>query len=257
MAKPLLFESDQIFAIDIGATFIKFGLTDSRGVLLEEVRRILMPYPCSPERLVTVVVREIMVSGCSRVGVGFPGEFKDGHVIQPGNLARPGGITTDVDPILEGQWRGFDLQRALVEASHRDVRVVNDATLAALGCCEGVGNELVLTLGTGLGIALVVNGGLNRIRDVGAEVFVDGRTYDQLVGDFSKSQDEDRWRELLHRAVSNFATEFAAHVVHLGGGNAKKVDPTIFDDLACRVVINENDATLRGAAKLFDGSVGL
>jgi len=82
--------------------------------------------------------------------------------------------------------------------------VVNDATLAALGCSEGRGTEIVFTLGTGFGIAPVVDGSIERIRDVGAEVFVDGRTYDQVLGENARSVDEDQWSGLLHVAVSNF-----------------------------------------------------
>ena len=41
-----------------------------------------------------------------------------------------GGVTTEVDPGLEAQWRGFALQDELRKATGRDVRIVNDATLA-------------------------------------------------------------------------------------------------------------------------------
>jgi polyphosphate glucokinase len=150
------------------------------------------------------------------------------------------------------EWLNFDLRRAFREACTQDVRVVNDATLAALGYCEGRGKELVFTLGTGFGIALVVNGSPKRIRDVGAEEFVDGRTYDELLGEPSRANDEDRWYQLLHSAVSSFADEFGADIVHFGGGNARLLDVGRFADLKCRIVINGYEDTLRGAARLFD-----
>jgi polyphosphate glucokinase len=132
------------------------------------------------------------------------------------------------------------------------VRVVNDATLAALGCSEGTGSELVFTLGTGFGIALVAHGELVKIRDVGAEVYFDGQSYDRVLGEFSRSQDEVRWNDRLHRAVNGFVEEFSADTVHLGGGNSRRVDLTRFSDATYRIVVNNNDATLRGAVKLFD-----
>ena len=241
----------QILAIDIGATNIKYCEVDSTGALLDVIRRRPTPYPCTPPRLVGVLSERIAKSFSTRVGVGFPGEFVDGHVVRPGNLSRPGGVTTEVDPALEQQWRGFALQSALRAATHRQVRVVNDATLAALGSSEGAGTELVFTLGTGLGLALVVDGTVREVRDVGAEPFIDTFTYDQVLGEHSRARNEKKWRAWLLLAVVNFVAEFDATTVHLAGGNARRVAPSLFATLACPVVINGNQAPLRGAAKLF------
>lgn len=242
---------DQILAIDIGATNIKFSHVAEDGTLLRAVRRRPTPYPCWPARLVEFLEERIAKSGCRRVGVGFPGEFRDGHVVRPGNLSRPGGVTTEIDPELEAAWRGYPLQDELRRSSGRDVRVVNDATLAALGCVTGVGTELVLTLGTGLGLALAVDGTLRKVRDVGAEVFRDGKTYDQTVGERARAADEARWNATLVDVVDGFAKEFAATTVHFAGGNARRVAPGEFEHVAYQVVINGNEAPMRGAARLF------
>ncbi|MFI5036202.1 MAG: ROK family protein [Acidimicrobiales bacterium] len=240
-----------ILAIDIGATTIKLGEVNPDGVLIGAVERRATPYPCTPDRLVDEVAAEIRARRFARVGVGFPGDFGGGVVLEPGNLARPGGFASEVDAAIDDAWRGFNLQDELRRASGRDVRVVNDATLAALGCCEGAGRELVCTLGTGFGIALVVDGAPVRIRDVGAEVYVDGGTYDQLLGEHARAADETRWSQLLRAAAANFAEEFAVGIVHLGGGNARRVDLAWFAGRAFTVVLNDNDASLRGAARLF------
>ena len=251
MAPPRTPVQDQILAVDIGATNVKFCHVDIHGELLEGVRRRPTPYPCSPDRLIETLDERIESSACPRVGIGFPGEFADGHVVRPGNLSRPGGVTTEVDPGLEAQWKGFELQAELCKATGRDVRIVNDATLAALGSIDGHGVELVLTLGTGLGIALAIDGTLRKIRDVGAEVFVRGKTYDQTIGEHSRSTDEVHWGELLVMAADGFVREFGATTVHLAGGNARRVTPTLFAESNYRVVINGNQASMRGAAKLF------
>ncbi len=251
MAQPQDSRHDQVLAIDIGATAIKFCRTDDRGALLEVPRRRPTPYPCTPERLIDLLSERIRRSKCPRVGVGFPGEFAEGHVVRPGNLSRPGGVTTETDPVLDRQWRNFAFEEALRQATGRNVRVVNDATLAALGCCEGVGAELVLSLGTGLGLALCVDGSLRKVRDVGAEVFLDGRTYDQVLGERSRSEDQAVWQSMLELAVGRFVKEFGATIVHLAGGNARRVAPDSFTALSCRVVIEGNEAALHGAARLF------
>lgn len=242
---------DAILAVDIGATTTKFAAVDNEGQLVDNVIRDPTPYPCTPQRLVDFVLGHIQRSGCSRVGVGFPGDLLDGRVVEPGNLSRPGGFTSPIDPALHEAWQGTDLERALHEASGVDVRVVNDATLAALGCCEGHGRELVFTLGTGFGIAFVVDDISVRIRDVGDEIFLDGLTFDVALGDHAKSQDETLWNDRIVVAVTNFVQEFSADVVHLGGGNSRRVDIARFAGERWRVVVNDNIATLRGAAKLF------
>jgi polyphosphate glucokinase len=243
---------DAILAVDIGATTTKLGVVDVDGTLVGTVERLPTPYPCWPERLIEFVTEQIAQSGCTRVGVGFPGALIDGLVLEPGNLSRPEGFTSSIDPLLHEAWLQTDLQAAFRRASNLDVRVVNDATLAALGCNEGYGRELVITLGTGFGIALVVEGSLMRIRDVGAEIFVNEESYDQLLGDFARSQDEESWRARLVKAVAGFVDEFSADTVHLGGGNARRLDLECFAGLPCRVVLSDNDATLRGAIKLFE-----
>jgi polyphosphate glucokinase len=251
MAAPHPEVTREVLAIDVGATSIKFCRVDGAGRLLETPKRRPTPYPCPPPRLEGILVSRIRQSGCARVGVGFPGEFADGHVVRPGNLSRPGGVTTDVDPDLAAQWIGFALQDALRDATDLDVRVVNDATLAALGCCSGVGTELVMTLGTGVGLALERAGELVRVRDVGAAQFRDGRTYDQSLGERARADDPTRWFTLVEEAVRGFVDEFAATTVHLAGGNAKRVSPSRFADLGCEVVVSGNEASLRGAARLF------
>lgn len=251
MAQPIIATESLILAVDIGATTIKFAMVSDSGHIVDDVKRIPTPYPCSPDRLVGLVTEEVAASGCTRVGIGFPGALHDGLVVEPGNLSRPNGFTSPIDLSLHHQWLNIDLERVFREASKQDVRVVNDATLAALGCCEGVGTELVFTLGTGFGIALVVEGSPMRIRDVGAETFVNGESYDRVLGEHARSLDETRWHGLLVQAVDGFVNEFGATTVHLGGGNSRRVQLDAFTSRAYRVVINDNNATLSGAAKLF------
>jgi polyphosphate glucokinase len=251
MATTRVSIDERILAIDIGATNMKFCHVDDDGRLLEVVRRRPTRYPCTPSQLVAVLGARIARSGCSQVGVGFPGELTEGVVTNPGNLARPGGITTEVDHHLNELWRGFNLQEALGVATGRDVRVVNDATLAALGCCEGSGIELVLTLGTGMGLALEIDGALQKVRGVGAESFLGARTFDEAFGERSRAEDELLWRTMLVSAVTEFCEEFRASTVHLAGGNARRLSPSHFVDLPSAVFIHGNDASLRGVPRLF------
>ncbi len=245
MTRP---DIDAVLAVDVGASFIKICAVAPDGTPLEEPRQAPTPYPCAPTRLVATLAADVVGSGLERAGVGFPGDYVDGVVLEPGNLSRASGIASPIDPVVHDAWLGFALEDALRAATYRDVRVVNDATLAALGCVEGAGRELVVTLGTGFGIALVVDGARERIRDVGGELFAGLGTYDEVFGEPARARDEELWRDRLVEAVGAFVTEFDADAVHLGGGNARRVDPARFSQ---SVTLHDNTAPLRGAARLF------
>ena len=246
--------SDPIFAVDIGATNVKFGVVSPSGRVLSSQRRPT-PYPCTPQVLVDLVARRARRSGCRRVGVGFPGEFVDGRCVGWGNLARRGGAGTPVDPAIEALWRGFALEAALREETGLDVRVVNDATLAAIGSMVGEGREVVITLGTGCGLALTVDGVPTKVRDVGAARRADGRTYDETVGELARETDEGRWRADVVAVVDELAAEFTADRVHLAGGNARRVDAGWFAP-SPPVDVGSNEVSLRGAARLFESATG-
>lgn len=252
--EPLV-SSDDVLAIDIGATNIKFARVHSDGRLVGPSKRRATPYPCTPERLVAWIAQRTQHNAVARVGVGFPGEFDDGHVVRPGNLSRPGGVGTALDDDLDRLWSGFALESTLRTATGCDVRVVNDATLAALGCSRGVGTEMVITLGTGCGLALRVEGKRQRVRDLGRTMFSGELTYDQALGERARARNEDEWRGAVRRAVCDLAVEFEATTVYLAGGNARRLSRDLLADASFGFEIAGNEASLRGAARLFERDV--
>lgn len=253
MEAPVV-STDDVLAIDIGATNIKFTRVDAHGRLRGSLKRRPTPYPCPPERLVEWIVQRTRNFVIDRVGVGFPGEFEDGHVVRPGNLSRLAGVGSEIDTKLDGLWQGFALEENLRRATGRDVRVVNDATLAALGCCRGEGTELVVTLGTGCGLALRMQGERRRVRDLGRTEFDSGRTFDQALGEKARARESDRWRDDVVTVVNELAEEFNASRVYLAGGNARRISAEIFSGRSFKVEIAGNEASLRGAAYLFGES---
>ncbi len=250
MEEPFV-SPDDVLAIDIGATNIKFARVDAHGRLRSSHKRRPTPHPCTPERLVEWVVQRTQNFVIDRVGIGFPGEFEDGCVVRPGNLSRVGGVGTEIDAALDEQWGGFALEQTLRARTGRDVRVVNDATLAALGCCRGEGTELVVTLGTGCGVALQVEGERRRIRDLGRLDFDTGRSFDQALGERARARDDAAWRTDVRGAVDALAREFDASMVYLAGGNARRISVDLFDSVPYEITIAGNEASLRGAARLF------
>ncbi len=252
LARMNLVEKDDLIAsVDIGATSIKVARVSADGLLVDEVRRIDTPYPCTPARLVEVVAEQISLTGCRRAAVGFPGDMEGGRVVEPGNLSRGGGISTPIDPDIDALWVGFDVEAALCSLTGIDVRVVNDATLAAYGYHRGRGRELVVTLGTGFGISLFVEGEWRKIRDVGSAPFHDWGSYDEVGGEPAREADPELWRRRILVAVREFVDEFDADSVHVGGGNSRHFTASDFENLSVPVELNDNEGTLAGAARIF------
>jgi polyphosphate glucokinase len=244
-------EPSSILAIDIGAKTMKSALVSPSGDLLSRVRQRGTPYPCSPSVLVEAIAARCAATPCDHVGVGFPGEFRDGVVVHPGNLARPGGITTDVDPTLDAAWRGYPLTDARREVTGCDVRIVNDARLAGYGAVTGTGREIVLTLGTGCGFSFFVEGQPQDVRDLGDEECRDGFTCDELIGERSRLADDTGWRADVHALAQRLVEEFGATSLHLAGGNARRFSREAVEGWGVPVSLHGNDVALGGAAALF------
>lgn len=244
-------DSTSILAIDIGAKTMKSALVSPSGELLSRIRRRGTPYPCSPAVLVEAIVARCAATPSDRVGVGFPGEYRDGVVVHPGNLARPGGITTDVDATLDVAWRDFPLTDTVREATGRDVRIVNDARLAGYGAVTGRGREVVLTLGTGCGFSFFVEGAPQDVRDLGDEECRDGLTCDDLIGERSRLANEAVWRADVMSLAQRLVGELGATHLHLAGGNARRWSEAAVKNWGFPVSLYGNDVALGGAAALF------
>jgi polyphosphate glucokinase len=240
--------SDQeILAVDVGATSIRSVRFSYDGAAVGKRSRRSTPYPCGPERLVGVLQRLAAPAPVFAIGLGFPGEVCDGRVVDAANLTRASGPTSKVDEAIAASWRDFDLAGAVSGAVGVRVTLHNDAAMAALGCAKGDGVELMVTLGTGCGLALVRDGVLQQVRDVGNETLRGSATYDDVLGERGRRADEDAWRVHVVSAVTALASEFNATLIHLAGGNSRRLSPTEFGDWASSLLIERDDPALRGA----------
>ncbi len=194
--------------IDIGGTGIKMIILDAKGRPITERARMLTPHPSRPVAVLDVIRR--MLPGqprFDRVSVGFPGVVIDGVVHTAANLG------TDV-------WRGHDLQREIARLAGVPARVINDADLQGYGVVEGRGVELVLTLGTGLGSALFLDGKLVPNLELGHHPFKKGKTYEERVMDRAlKRIGKKDWTRRVHEALDQLTLTFSPRVIWLGGGN--------------------------------------
>lgn len=201
----------QTLAIDIGGSGIKVMVLDEAGEPTTERSREETPNPAKPAPMLEQIMSLAAGQGeFDRISVGFPGVVVGGVIKTAANL----------DP----EWVGFDLATVLSEKLGKPVRVANDADIQGLGAVDGKGVELVLTLGTGFGSALFVDGKLVPNLEMGHHPFRKGETYEQQLGRATLDNvGKQKWNERLEKAIAHLQHLFNCDYIYLGGGNTKKI----------------------------------
>jgi polyphosphate glucokinase len=147
-------QSSPILAFDVGGSFVKAGLVDANaGRVAGEVLRRATPADAAPEAvldLLAAMASELPSRG--GVGLAFPSVAKQGVAWTAANVDK--------------RWIGLHAQALLETRIGRPVAFLNDADAAGvaemtLGAGRGRGGTvMVLTLGTGIGTAIFVDGRL-------------------------------------------------------------------------------------------------
>ena len=143
--------------IDLGGTFIKGGIVDDLGNIVYEDKA-----PTESDKgaekvaeNIAALVKKLLervglgADDVEGIGMGVPGmiDSKNGNVIYSNNLA----------------WKDFAIGPRVSELTGLRVKIANDANVAALGevkfgVAKGYENAILLTLGTGVGGGIVVDG---------------------------------------------------------------------------------------------------
>jgi polyphosphate glucokinase len=223
-------------SIDIGGTGLKGMVLDAEGNPLTERVRVRTPQPATPEAVLVALTEVIGGLGeFDRVSVGFPGVVTEG--------------ATRTAPNLHETWAGFPLAREIETRTGRPARVINDAGLAGLGVIEGRGTEILITLGTGMGFALYIDGHYVPNIELAHHPFRKGKTYeDRVCNAARKKLGKRRWNERVRETVAQLAPIFNYRKLFLGGGNARYVDR---EGLPGDVVLVDNVVGMRGGVRLW------
>ncbi len=198
-------------AIDIGGTGIKALVLDDTGRPLTERGRLKTPKPATPQAVLDTIAELAKGQGAfDRVSIGFPGVIRKG--------------VASTAPNLDPSWKGFHLVHHVEQLLGKPVRAANDADVQGFGAICGDGVELVVTLGTGFGSALFVDGRLVPNLEIAHHPFRSTKTYEQELGDaVLKKIGKKKWNKRLEFAIQSLAALFNYDRLYIGGGNAKKV----------------------------------
>lgn len=248
---------DLAIGIDIGGTGIKGGIVDIRtGDLVSDRFRIPTPQPATPEACAQVVQqivaelqgRDLAPAPDSAIGIDFPAIVKNGVTLSAANV--------------DQSWIGADLEGIMSQAlGGRAVYALNDADAAGLAeAVYGQGRDkegliAVITLGTGIGSALIMNGQLIPNTELG-HLEIDGHDAESKASARAREREELSWKKYgkrLRRYFTHVEMLFSPDLFIIGGGiskNPEKFMPYFADEVATPIVMAQlrNNAGIVGAA---------
>ncbi|MCZ7644180.1 MAG: ROK family protein [Planctomycetota bacterium] len=236
-----------ILGIDIGGTGIKGAPVDiERGVLAKPRFRIDTPQPATPQAVagtVAAIAKHFKWKG--PIGCTFPAVIKDGVAHSAANVDK--------------SWIGTNGRELIQQATGCPTELVNDADAAGIaevmfGAGKGVpGTVLLLTLGTGIGSALFLDGKLVPNTELGHVIFK-GLDAEKYCAESTREREKlgwKKWGKRVNRYLCHVEFLIAPDLLIIGGGVSKKSDKYFkFFNTKCHVVPAKmlNEAGIIGGA---------
>jgi polyphosphate glucokinase len=243
---------EAVVGIDIGGSGTKGALVDlAAGRFAAPRVRLATPSPATPDRVADVVVELLaQLDAPGPVGLALPAVVRGGIVETAANI--------------DEAWIGTDALELFGRAVGRPVAVINDADAAGLaevrfGAGRGrSGVTVVITLGTGIGSAVFVDGTLVPNTELGHLPLHHGDAEDWAADSIREKEDLSwtQWAHRLEHYLELVERVLSPQLIIIGGGVSKKSDkflPRI--DIRTELVPAElyNDAGIVGAALVATG----
>ncbi len=249
MTRSNVNEKNEIYtlSIDCGGGGIKSGIVNNHNELLSDSLRTGITYPFSPADLINIISSHIQQHNFSydRIVLGFPGMVRGGKVIYTPHYIRFNGPHTQISAELQQRWNGLNLQEFIGQHFNKPILIINDSELAASKVVCGQGTELMLTLGTGLGCSLFVNGSLAPHIEMSHALFSQEQTYDECLGEIARQTlGNSLWNSNVERAIISLWPVFRWDRLYLGGGNSTHLSSSTIKNLEHFIHADDALATL-------------
>jgi polyphosphate glucokinase len=236
-----------ILGIDIGGSGIKGAPVDTvTGQLLADRHRIVTPKPATPKAVAKTIKKLVgHFEWKGKIGCGFPAVIQDDIVRTASNIDK--------------KWIGENAAQLFSKTTHCPVTVINDADAAGLAentfgagkNCKGV--VLIITVGTGLGSALFINGTLVPNTEFG-HLFLKGKIAEKYTSDAVRKNENlswEKWAKRFNIYLNHMETILWPDRIIIGGGASKKRHK-FFDGINIKADLVEatllNNAGIIGAA---------
>ncbi|MER7533218.1 polyphosphate--glucose phosphotransferase [Streptomyces sp. NPDC097704] len=238
-----------VFGVDIGGSGIKGAPVDlARGALAEERHKVLTPQPATPDGVAGCVAEVVAHFGWTGpVGVTFPGVVTGSTVRTAANVDKSW-IGVDAGALISDRIGGLP------------VTVLNDADAAGVaevtfGAGRGrKGTVILLTLGTGIGSAVFVDGRLVPNTELG-HLELKGHDAETRASTRAKEDEDLSWehwaKKRLNKYLAHVEMLFSPELFIIGGGVSRKADRflPLIEGIRAKIVPAElqNNAGIVGA----------
>jgi polyphosphate glucokinase len=211
----------EVLGIDIGGSGIKGAIVNvDTGEFISDRYRLPTPQGARPKYVARVFGSLVKHFDChGLIGVGFPSVVHHGVVYTAANV--------------DQDWIGTNAGQLFGEATGCDVYVLNDADAAGIAeMTFGVGKEyskgvvLLLTIGTGVGSAIFVDGILMPNTEFG-HLEIRGKDAEWRCSDAARQAKDYSWKTWAKRwqeYLDNMEKLLWPDVIIIGGGISKEAD---------------------------------
>lgn len=227
---------EKILSIDIGGSHIKATIVNNEGDFLQNYEREKTPIPPSPKEIVDLILQiASRFPHYDKVAAGFPGFVKDGVVKTAPKLGND-------------LWKDFDLQKELQTHLQKPTLVINDADLQGISLSKGKGVEMLITLGTGFGSAILKDGILIPHLEMSQHPITKKKNYNDYLGNAALLDTGKRkWNKRMKHVISVLGVVFNYDHLYISGGNAKLINFKLDDN----VTIADNRQGIKGGMVLW------
>jgi|TARA_Y100001970_G_scaffold6887_1_gene7890 polyphosphate glucokinase len=224
----------KILGIDIGGSGIKGGIVNTKsGKLVSQKIRFETPSPSSPKKVIKKIKKNIIkeLDWNKYVGCGFPGIVNKNKILSAANVSN--------------KWVGVDVSKRISRKTGCESFVLNDADAAGLAEMKygsgknKKGTVLMITVGTGLGTSIFIDGKLVPNIEFG---------HLKMYGDCAEKYASNSVRKQLDLSMNDWCSRFNEYI--------KYVEDLISPDLiifggGISKYFNEYNSLLKSRSKIL------
>ncbi len=146
------------------------------------------------------------------------------------------------------EWADFDLEKNLTQLLGKPALAINDADLQGLSIVSGKGVEMMITLGTGFGSAILYNGILLPHLEIAHHPVTNKKDYDEYIGEEELNRiGKRKWNKRMKRVLEILKVVVNYDTLYISGGNASKLDFKLDKNM----IIVDNRDGIKGGAVLW------